>query len=63
MQSSLTNGTYIAYVGNYQKGRGGHKVCKITPHQMRWKINRKTMCSKYFWQKRKKSFGKLLYRL
>ena len=49
MQSSLTNGTYIAYSGNYQKGRGGHQISKITIHQMARKTNREAMCSKYIW--------------
>lgn len=32
--SSLAQGAYIAHSNNYQKGRNGHKICKITPHIM-----------------------------
>ena len=38
MYSRLTNSVHIAYSGNYQKGRSGYKVCKITPHQMAGKL-------------------------
>lgn len=41
MKSNLTNETYIAYSGNYQKGRNGHKVGKITIHQMAGKLTGK----------------------
>lgn len=30
--SSLVSGTYLAAEGNYNKGRNGKKICKITPH-------------------------------
>ena len=32
--SKLSQGAYIAHSNNYQKGRNGHKICKITPHIM-----------------------------
>ena len=38
MHSVLTDSVHIAYSGNYQKGRNGQKVCKITPHQMAGKL-------------------------
>ena len=38
MHSDLTDSVHIAYSGNYQKGRSGYKVCKITPHQMAGKL-------------------------
>jgi len=41
MYSRLTNSVYIAHPGNYQKGRSGYKVCKITPHQMAGKLTGK----------------------
>lgn len=41
MHSNLVNGVYIAYSGNYQKGRSGYKICKITPHQMAGKLTGK----------------------
>ena len=41
MHSNLVNGVYIAYSGNYQKGRAGQKVCKITIHQMAGKLTGK----------------------
>jgi hypothetical protein len=34
MKSSLTNKTVLAHSSNYTKGRGGYKICKITPHHM-----------------------------
>lgn len=40
MKSSLTNSTYIAYPGNYQRGRGGNKISKITIHQMARQVDR-----------------------
>lgn len=49
MQSSLTNGTYIARY--YQKGRDGNKVCKITPHQMAGKLTAK-QCAVNVFQKK-----------
>lgn len=41
MKSSLTNATYIAHSGNYQKGRSGCKVSKITIHMMAGKLTGK----------------------
>lgn len=41
MHSNLVNGVYIAHSGNYQKGRSGYKICKITPHQMAGKLTGK----------------------
>ena len=32
--SSLTNKYIPASADNYMRGRGGYKVCKITPHHM-----------------------------
>ncbi len=32
--SILAQGAYIAHANNYQKGRGGYKICKFTPHIM-----------------------------
>lgn len=34
MKSSLTNKIVLAHSSNYTKGRGGYKICKITPHHM-----------------------------
>lgn len=34
MHSSLTNEIVLAHSNNYMVGRGGYKVCKITPHHM-----------------------------
>lgn len=34
MHSSLTNKIMLAHPNNYMVGRGGYKVCKITPHHM-----------------------------
>ena len=41
MHSLLTNSVYIAHNGNYQIGRSGYKICKITPHQMAGKLTAK----------------------
>lgn len=41
MHSNLVSGVYIAHSGNYQKGRSGYKICKITPHQMAGKLTGK----------------------
>lgn len=41
MISKLANAVYIAYSGNYQKGRNGYTQCKITPHQMAGKLTGK----------------------
>ncbi len=32
--SKLASGVYIAAEGNYEHGRAGQKICKITPHHM-----------------------------
>ena len=34
MHSSLTNKIVLAHSNNYMVGRGGYKICKITPHHM-----------------------------
>ena len=41
MHSNLVSGVYIAHSGNYQKGRAGQQICKITPHQMAGKLTGK----------------------
>ena len=41
MHSNLVDGVYIAHSGNYQKGRSGYKIVKITPHQMAGKLTAK----------------------
>ena len=41
MYSKLTDSVNIAHSGNYQKGRSGYKICKITPHQMAGKLTGK----------------------
>lgn len=38
MHSSLTNSIQLAHSNNYMVGRGGYKVCKITPHHMAGKL-------------------------
>ena len=40
--SSLTNKYIPASTDNYMRGRGGYKVCKITPHHMacQWSAER-----------------------
>lgn len=38
MHSSLTNSIQLANSNNYMVGRGGYKVCKITPHHMAGKL-------------------------
>lgn len=38
MHSSLTNAIQLAHSNNYMVGRGGYKVCKITPHHMAGKL-------------------------
>ena len=55
MISSLANSTHIAYSGNYQKGRGGHKICKITPHQMGGKLTGKQCAVNIFGKKGRKA--------
>ena len=55
MKSSLTNATYIAYSGNYQKGRGGNKVSKITVHQMAGKLTGKQCAVNIFGKKGRKA--------
>ena len=41
MHSNLVDGVYLAHKGNYQKGRSGYKICKVTPHQMAGKLTAK----------------------
>lgn len=55
MKSSLTNSTHIAYSGNYQKGRGGNKVSKITIHQMAGKLTGKQCAVNIFGKKGRKA--------
>ena len=38
MHSSLTSAIQLAHPNNYMVGRGGYKVCKITPHHMAGKL-------------------------
>ncbi len=38
MHSSLTSAIRLAHPNNYMVGRGGYKVCKITPHHMAGKL-------------------------
>lgn len=55
MKSSLTNATYIAHNGNYQKGRGGNKVSKITIHQMAGKLTGKQCAVNIFGKRGRKA--------
>lgn len=60
MHSNLVNGVFIAYSGNYQKGRAGkdgkkYKVCKITPHQMSGKLTAKQCAVNIFQTKGRKA--------
>lgn len=55
MKSSLTNETYIAHSGNYQKGRGGNKVEKITIHQMAGRLTGKQCAVNIFGRKGRKA--------
>ena len=41
MHSKLTDDVYIAHSGNFQVGRSGYKICKITIHQMAGKLTAK----------------------
>lgn len=41
MHSRLVSAVYIAHSGNYQVGRSGYRICKITPHQMAGKLTGK----------------------
>lgn len=45
--SSLTNKYIPASADNYMRGRGGYKVCKITPHHMACKWSAET-CARSF---------------
>lgn len=45
--SSLTNKYIPASTDNYMRGRGGYKVCKITPHHMACKWSAET-CARSF---------------
>lgn len=55
MKSSLTNATYIAHSGNYQRGRGGNKISKITIHQMAGKLTGKQCAVNIFGKKGRKA--------
>lgn len=45
--SKLATITIPAHVNNYSKGRGNHKICKITPHHMAGKLTAKR-CGELF---------------
>lgn len=55
MHSNLVNGVYIAYPGNYQRGRAGQKVSKITIHQMAGKLTAKQCAVNIFGKKGRKA--------
>ena len=60
MHSSLVDGVFIAYSGNYQKGRKGkdgktYKPCRITPHQMSGKLTAKQCAVNIFQTKGRKA--------
>lgn len=62
MKSSLTNATYLAYyenpnskMNNYQKGRCGNKVSKITIHQMAGKLTGKQCAVNIFGKRGRKA--------
>ena len=42
--SSLINGQCLAHSSNYNQGRFGYKVCKITPHHMSGVLTAKRCC-------------------
>lgn len=54
MHSNLVNGVYIAYSGNYRKGRKSkngkiqYHICKITIHQMAGKLTGKQCATNVF---------------
>lgn len=47
MHSSLTNEIVLAHPNNYMVGRGGYKICKITPHHMAGVLSG-SRCAKLF---------------
>lgn len=47
-KSSLAKEVYLAHSNNYQKGRNGYRVCKITPHIMAGKLTAKQCCQNIF---------------
>lgn len=49
-KSKYTNEVVLAYSGNYQKGREGHKISKITIHHMAGVMSGK-QCAKIFQKK------------
>lgn len=60
MYSDLVSGVYIAYSGNYRKGRKSkagvqYHVCKITPHQMGGKLTGKQCAVNIFQKKDRKA--------
>jgi N-acetyl-anhydromuramyl-L-alanine amidase AmpD len=55
MHSNLVNGVYIAHSGNYQRGRAGQKVSKITIHQMAGKLTAKQCAVNIFGKKGRKA--------
>ncbi len=53
--SKLASGTYLAHSSNYEKGRRGHKICKITPHIMAGKLTGKQCAINVFGRLNKKA--------
>lgn len=47
IKSNLTSKVVLADSSNYNKGRFGYKVCKITPHHMAGKLSGE-QCAKLF---------------
>lgn len=48
VKSNLAKEVYLAHSNNYQKGRNGYKICKITPHIMAGKLTAKQCCQNIF---------------
>lgn len=48
IKSNLAKEVYLAHSNNYQKGRNGYKICKITPHIMAGKLTAKQCCQNIF---------------
>lgn len=45
--SALASGTMIAHSNNYQKGRSGQKICKITPHHAVAVCSAERLCQEF----------------
>ena len=45
--STLASGTMLASSNNYQKGRGGRKICKITPHHAVAVCSAERLCQEF----------------